>query len=144
MKWILQMTIRKRERGMFKLPSIDKRFTTAELIIQFGLDPTLPIADGYGHHEDCQWFVQEVEKTDVDWAVEQLRSTIEQLRDKNLPVDKAFVIIQRAFKSAKYESKRGILYYKGSKKPCTVRGITIRVVHDKEIRRENEWRFFYG
>ena len=137
------MKIKKSERGLFKLPSIDKKYSTADLRGKFGLDPNRPTADGYGHHKSCEWFVQEVKSTDLDWAVEQVKSTIEQLKDKGEPVDKAFVVIKREPRSARYEIGRGsILYYKGSKRPVSVRGVVIRVVREKEIRREWEWRFF--
>ena len=138
------MRIKKSERGLFKLPSVDVKYSTADLRDKFGLDPNKPTADGYGHHKSCEWFVQEVKSTDLDWAVEQVKSTIEQLKDHGKPVDKAFIVIKREPRSAKYEVRRGLLYYKGSKRPCSVRGVVIRVVHEKEIRRDWEWRFFSG
>ena len=134
------MRIKRSERGLFKLPSIDIKYSTADLKSKFGLIG--PIADGYGHHEECEWFVQEVKSTDLDWAVEQIKSTVEQLKDMGEPVHRAFIIIKRSPRSAKYGIKKGILYYKGAKRPCSVRGIIIRVIHEREIRRGLEWRYF--
>lgn len=127
------------EEGLFKLNGIDQKYYTLDLINSFGIEG--PVCDGYGHYKTCIWFVQEVESSDVDYGIEQLKSTVEQLEKKNQKVDKIFLVIKR-FKSKQYEGKRGFVHVKGSKDPYMIRGKPIKIVKYYEIKKGSEWRYF--
>ncbi len=127
------------ERGFFKLRNIDKKYYTIDLREKFGIEG--PVCDGYGHHKNCNWFVQEIESSDIDYGVEQLESTVKQLEIKGYPVDKIFLIINR-FKSKKFQGKHGVIHVTGSKTPYMIRGKKIYIVKNNDIKEELEWRFF--
>jgi|Deesub1362B_J571_1020462.scaffolds.fasta_scaffold03700_7 hypothetical protein len=133
------------DEGLFKLKDVDEKYYEGDLIETFGLNPTRPIADGYGHFKDCTWFVQEVEGSDIDWAVEQVKSTVEQLEFSGRSVSAIFIIVKNAFKSRKYESRNGILHVKGQKNPYIIRGKFIRIIPQRAIDTGGfKWQSFSG
>lgn len=129
------------QEGLFVLSCVDQKYYEADLVRIFGLNYREPIADGYGHFDNYTWFVQEVEGSDIDWAVKQVKSIVEQLERNGRRVDKIFIVVTGAFKSKQYESRNKVLYIRGAKNPYQIRGKVIRIVRPQEIKEELAWQF---
>lgn len=125
---------------------IDEKYTPEEMISELGLNEGEPICDGYFHHRNCTYFVQECKKKNIKRALEQLESSVDQLKKKGHPVHKNFLFLEKLGKRERniYEiSSQGVLLKKDGGSPYFIQGISVNVLDDKTFKviDEGSWPF---
>lgn len=135
------------EEGFFKFRAVvDEKYTPDSMLNDLGLDKNRKICDGYGHAFNCTWFIQECKTKNIKKAIDQLKSSAEQLIEMDRPLNKIFLILEKIGKSEsrmfEVNKKDRKLYKKGSKNPVLVIGKEIQVVYKRELSEANaRWHF---
>lgn len=130
--------------GLLRYDCINERYSDDDLKERFGLNKKEKIADGYGHHNKCIWFVQECKTKGTKRAIEQLTSTVRQLREKAKPVNRIFYIADRIPKSENtlYRVNDGKIISRINGKIIKIENIEVEYIPTKELTGARvEWLF---
>lgn len=121
--------------------SVDEKYYPEEMIRKLGLKNNEKICDGYGHFRNCTWFILECKsRVEIGKGIEQLESTLKQLREKGKKIDKAIMVIEAIGRQEKRKykvGKDGKLYSRITDKPILLPGkIKIDVIYSNMLSKE--------